>query len=73
MSVGSEKSRFGLEVSNSILGNSKQSFHVVMNKFENLPEYGKFFPFMLNVILNISLVVGQNLPRLQILAALQVV
>ena len=48
------------------------SFHVLMNKFENLPVYGNFVPIMLNVILNISLIVVQNLPdcKMQMLAAL---
>ena len=43
-----------------------------MNKFENLPDYGNLFPIMLNVILNISVIVGRNLPdsKKQMLAAL---
>ena len=39
-----------------------QSFHVLTNQFENLPDYGNFVPTMLSVILNISCVLGQNLP-----------
>ncbi len=49
-----------------------QSVHVWMNKFDNLPDYGNVVPFMLNVILNVSLIAGQNLPdcKMQIFAAL---
>ncbi len=36
-----------------------QSFHALTNKFENHPDYGNFFPIMLNVIINISLFVVQ--------------
>ena len=34
-----------------------QSFHVLMNKFENPPDYGNFVPIMLNVMTKISLIV----------------
>ena len=37
------------------------SFYVLKNKFENLLDYGHFVPIMLNVVLNISLIVVQNL------------
>ncbi len=42
--------------------NTNQSFHVLINEFENLPIYEKLFPIMLSVILNVSLIVVQNLP-----------
>ena len=49
-----------------------QSFHVLMNKFENPPDYGNFVPIMLNVMTKISLIVVPNLPdcKMQMLAAL---
>ena len=41
------------------------SFHVLMNKFHNLSNYGNFVPiFMLNLILNTSLVVVQDFPNI---------
>ncbi len=40
-----------------------QSFHVLMNKLDNLPGYGNFVSIILNVILSISLIVVQNLPE----------
>ncbi len=48
-----------------------QSFHILINKFENLPDYGNLIPFMLNVVLNVSLLVVHNLPdcKMQMLAA----
>ena len=44
-----------------------QSFYVLMNKFEK-----KNLPIILNVVLNVSLIVAQNLPdsKMQMLAAL---
>ncbi len=39
-----------------------QSFHILMIKFENLPDNGNFFPTMLNLLLNVFLIVVQNLP-----------
>ncbi len=30
-----------------------QSFHVLMNKFENLPDYGNFSSILLTVFLNV--------------------
>ncbi len=41
---------------------SKPIFPCSDERIENLPEYGIFFPIMLNVILNPSLIVVQNLP-----------
>ena len=39
-----------------------KSSHVLMNTFDNLPDYGNFFPLILNTVLAISLIVLQNLP-----------
>ncbi len=49
-----------------------QSFHVLMNRFENLPDYRSYVPIRLNVILNTSLIFVQVLPdcKMQMLAAL---
>ncbi len=49
-----------------------QSVHVLMNKFDNLPDYGNIVPVVLNVILYVSLIVVQNLLecKMQVLAAL---
>ena len=38
-----------------------QYVHVLMNKFENLPDCGNLFPIMLNLILNIFLISVQIL------------
>ncbi len=48
-----------------------QSFHALMNKFEII-SYRNLFPAVLNVILYISLIVGQNVPdcKMQMLEAL---
>ncbi len=40
-------------------------FHILLNKFENLHDYGNFFPIVLNVILSISLIDVYKSPRLQ--------
>ena len=40
----------------------KHSFHVLRNKFGNLPDVN-IFPVMLNAILGVSLIVAQNLPE----------
>ena len=42
-----------------------QSFHVLMNKFENIPDYGNFVPIMLNVVLNNSPIILKHRKKQQ--------